>query len=118
MSDTHAAVRNGIALLCLRSHLLAREKGFYDPAPTIDRQLLLVVSEIVEAQDALRSGRDAHDEWLRDDDLKPEGFTYELADAVIRICDLAASLSLDLAGAIERKHAFNATRPPKHGRAF
>jgi len=35
----------------------------------------------------------------------------ELADAVIRICDLAGYLKLDLGGAIDEKLAFNATRP-------
>lgn len=49
------------------------------------------------------------------DDLKPEGFVVELADAVIRIADLCGALGLDLAAAIEQKHAYNATRPYRHG---
>lgn len=35
----------------------------------------------------------------------------ELADAVIRIADLAGGLGLDLGGAIAEKLAFNAVRP-------
>jgi len=35
----------------------------------------------------------------------------ELADAVIRISDLAGALKLDLGGAIAEKLKFNATRP-------
>jgi NTP pyrophosphatase (non-canonical NTP hydrolase) len=35
----------------------------------------------------------------------------ELADAVIRICDLAGAFGMDLGGAIEEKMAFNAIRP-------
>jgi hypothetical protein len=47
--------------------------------------------------------------------LKPEGFVVELADAVIRIADLCGALGLDLAAAIELKHAFNVSRPFRHG---
>lgn len=46
---------------------------------------------------------------------KPEGFSVELADAVIRIFDLCGAVGVDLAAAIETKHAYNATRPYRHG---
>lgn len=46
---------------------------------------------------------------------KPEGFIVELADAVIRIADLAGALGLDLEAAIRVKHVYNATRPQRHG---
>lgn len=35
----------------------------------------------------------------------------ELADTVIRVCDLAGGLELDLGGAIAEKLAFNTQRP-------
>lgn len=111
-------IHDGIVLLCARSNQLAISKGFIvDPEHGIDRALLLVVSEITEAQDALRDGCKPDEEWEREDG-KPEGFASELADAVIRICNLCGSLGIDLASAIEKKHAFNAGRPFKHGRAF
>lgn len=50
--------------------------------------------------------------------LKPEGFGVELADAVIRIADLAYLTGIDLEALIREKHQYNATRPYKHGRKF
>lgn len=46
---------------------------------------------------------------------KPEGFGIELADAVIRIGDLAARMGIDLSAAIVLKHEYNKTRPHRHG---
>ena len=50
--------------------------------------------------------------------LKPEGFMVELADAVIRIGDLAFLLGADLQAAVNEKHNYNRTRPYKHGKQF
>lgn len=47
---------------------------------------------------------------------KPEGFPIELADAVIRIMDLAERLGIDLAEMINLKMAYNSTREYMHGR--
>jgi NTP pyrophosphatase (non-canonical NTP hydrolase) len=67
--------------------------------------LLLQISEICEAAEAVRKGN------LADDKLPHRsGLEVELADAVIRICDLAGGLNLDLAGAIIEKLAYNQQR--------
>lgn len=50
--------------------------------------------------------------------LKPEGFMVELADAAIRIADLAYLVKGDLEAAIAEKHEYNRTRPYKHGKKF
>lgn len=47
---------------------------------------------------------------------KPEGFPMELADALIRLCDLAEDVGVDLAGAAELKAAYNRTREFLHGK--
>jgi NTP pyrophosphatase (non-canonical NTP hydrolase) len=66
--------------------------------------LALVHSEISEALEA-------HRKDLMDDKLPHrKGIEVELADAVIRIFDLAGGLGLDLGGAYVEKLAFNRTR--------
>lgn len=68
-------------------------------------KLMLIVSEIAEAMEADRKD-------LMDDKLPHRnGTEVELADAVIRICDLAGAYNMDLGGAIVEKMAFNAIRP-------
>jgi len=65
---------------------------------------MLIVSEVAEAMEGYRKG-------LMDDHLPDRPMIEaELADAVIRICDLAGSLNLDLGGAIIEKQQYNRTR--------
>jgi NTP pyrophosphatase (non-canonical NTP hydrolase) len=68
-------------------------------------KLMLTVSELSEAMEGDRKG-------LMDDKLPHRPMReVELADAVIRIFDMAGGFDLDLAGAIAEKLAFNAQRP-------
>ena len=70
----------------------------------VAEKLALIHSEISEAMEASRKN-------LMDDKLTHrKGVEVELADAVIRILDLAGALELDLAGAIQEKLAYNAVR--------
>ena len=39
----------------------------------------------------------------------------ELADIVIRACDTAATLGIDIGAAVKAKHEYNKTRAHKHG---
>lgn len=71
----------------------------------VAEKLALIHSEIAEAMEGHRKG-------LKDDKLPDRPMIeVELADAVIRICDLAGALGLDLGGAIASKLAYNLTRP-------
>lgn len=71
----------------------------------VAEKLCLIHSEISEAMEGHRKG-------LMDDKLPHRPMIeVELADAVIRIGDLAGALGLDLGGAIAEKLAFNAQRP-------
>lgn len=66
--------------------------------------LCLIHSEISEAMEGHRKN-------LPDDKLPHRSmFEVELADAIIRIADLAGSLGLDLGGAIAEKLRYNSTR--------
>jgi NTP pyrophosphatase (non-canonical NTP hydrolase) len=54
---------------------------------------------------------EGHRKGLMDDKLPHRPMIeVELADAMIRIADLAGALGLDLGGAIAEKMAYNATR--------
>lgn len=79
--------------------------------PLVDRphvvgeKLMLIVSEVSEAMEGHRKG-------LADDKLPHRPMVeVELADAVIRIADLAGALGLDLGGAIAEKMEYNRNRP-------
>lgn len=68
-------------------------------------KLMLTVSELGESMEGDRKG-------LMDDKLPHRPMReVELADALIRIFDLAGGFGLDLAGAVGEKLAFNARRP-------
>ncbi len=68
-------------------------------------KLMLCVSELSEAMEGLRKN-------LMDDKLPHRKMAeVELADAVIRIFDLAGVLGYDLGGAVVEKSAYNTARP-------
>jgi NTP pyrophosphatase (non-canonical NTP hydrolase) len=70
----------------------------------VGEMLMLIVTEISEAMEAHRKN-------LMDDKLPHrKGIEVELADAVIRIADLAGGLDLDLSGAILEKIEYNSNR--------
>ena len=70
----------------------------------VGEMLMLVVSEISEAMEGHRKG-------LMDDKIPMRPMLeVELADAVIRILDIAGGLGLDIAGAFRDKMEFNAVR--------
>lgn len=76
----------------------------YIKASLLPQKLLLIHSEISEACEADRKG-------LMDSHLPHRsGVEVELADAVIRIMDLAGALNLDIGGAIAEKMEYNARR--------
>jgi NTP pyrophosphatase (non-canonical NTP hydrolase) len=91
---------------CSKSDVKAVEKAFNA------QKLALIHSEISEAMEADR--KDLMDDKL----LHRKGLEVELADAFIRICDMAGGLNMDLGGAIIEKLEYNRNRPHKHGKNY
>lgn len=82
--------------------ILGDPQKVYDMVPT---KLCLIHSEVSEAMEGHRKG-------LQDDKLPHHPMIgVELADAVIRIGDLAGALNIDLGPIIAEKMEFNANRP-------
>lgn len=84
----------------------------------INEKLLLIISEVVEAMDELRAGKDKHACSIDDETGKPEGFGVELADVAVRLFDLCGWLGIDLTYLINLKMRYNDTRPYRHGKEF
>jgi NTP pyrophosphatase (non-canonical NTP hydrolase) len=72
----------------------------------------LVAQKLCLTHSEVSEGMEGHRKGLMDDKLPHRSMLeVELADAVIRIADLAGALGLDLGGAIAEKLAYNAQRP-------
>lgn len=105
----------------------ANAKGFWDNGMNIPEKLMLIVSEVSEAMEADRNGilMEFGIQSINEvrDDFFEEDFKYyvkdtvedELADACIRIFDLAFEMKIDLSAHIEAKVRYNANRPKMHG---
>ena len=101
--------------LAIELHNNAVEKGFW-PEDIDDifiaKQLMMIVSEVTEAMEAIRK------------DKGEEEITKEFADILIRTLDLYAGVveagytRLSLDQALKEKVDFNKTRPEKHGVRF
>lgn len=112
--DVRDLIRDGVSALVHHSHSQSFNAGWWHDQDknsligdrfVIGTKLMLTVSELSEAMEGFRKN-------LMDDKLPSRSMVeVELADAMIRIADLAGSLKLDLAGAILEKMAFNAIRP-------
>lgn len=74
--------------------------------------LALVNTEVAEAVEDVIAGR-----WVttKNEKGKPEGLGSELADIIIRVCDDAGALGIDLSAEIRAKLDYNKTRSHKHG---
>lgn len=96
-------------------HNNAVDKGFWPEEIDdifVTKQLMMIVSEAVEVMEAIRKSKG--DEAIAD----------EMADIIIRTLDLHVGLiehgytTVSLTDAVEKKTAFNKTRPHRNGVKF
>lgn len=116
-------------------HLNSKQHGFWDgEAANIPTKLMLIVSEISEAMEAHRKDKFCMDVvWQEMEHYKSSSennwmcafeanikdtFQDELADAIIRILDLAEHYGIDLQAHIKAKHRYNTTREFMHGKKY
>ena len=93
----------------------SRVHGFHEGKAGLDvpTKLMLIVTEISEAMEEYRTGRNSSETYYTFG--KPMGLPSELADAIIRIGDLAGILEIDLESIVQEKMKYNATRTHMHG---
>lgn len=112
-------------------HQRNKDKGFYDESRNIGEILMLIVSELGEALEAMRKDHWANNSGYHNDiiennksftsafeDNLKDTFQDEIADSMIRLFDLCGYLQIDIAQAVDLKLKYNATRPYKHGKKF
>lgn len=97
-------------------HKNAIDKGFWNDTDAkqtghVLGKLMLIVSEIAEAGEAARSY------YPLSDKINDYGnFEEELADAIIRIMDLAERMGVQVSEAVIAKMQYNTNRPYMHGK--
>jgi len=117
------------------AHNTAVTKGFWDKEWNLGEKLMLVTSELGEALEADRTDKYANKEKFNQflhntetfteegyvaafkENLK-DSFEDEMADAIIRLFDLAGKMNVDLEYHIRHKMNFNATRNKLHGKKY
>lgn len=97
-------------------HDNAVDHGWWDAQKELPEVLMLIVSELSEALEEDRAGREMV--WYDGDSGKPEGIAVEVADALIRILDWFGSERLDVEQIVRMKHDYNKTRPYRHGKKY
>lgn len=104
---------------------LAEEKGFRDDYDPTSREAIAIYctnlhGEVSELWEAFRAGK-LYEPCDKATKMAAAGIQpltcvdEELADIIIRALDVAAALGRDIDMAVMSKHAYNKTRPFKHG---
>lgn len=136
MNDNDKIIRININEKCKQQHERMLEKGF--DSKDFARDLMLIVSELSEALEADRRGKDAnklpaHPEKLlldnigriEDEKWKHHFELYikdtiqdEIADALLRIMDMCGRYNIDIDTHVAIKSYYNSLRKPKHGKKY
>jgi hypothetical protein len=100
-----------------RIHEQAVAKGWWNQPRDVPHCLALIHSELSEALEDYRMSTPQDPNLCYEIEGKPGGILVELADAMIRILDLAEHIapSVSFGRILLDKMAYNATRPHRHG---
>jgi NTP pyrophosphatase (non-canonical NTP hydrolase) len=107
---------NDLQNLC---HKLAKKKGWWVKPREDGTCLMNIVSEIAEANEALRE-TDIETGALKQSTKIPDFYEVEeeLADTIIRILDFAGKHEFRIGEAMKAKLEFNQTRSYRHGKKY
>ena len=123
----------GLNELALEIHNNARAHGFHEREINVGEKLMLIVSELAEALEIDRKETkiiqpfDFEKVEVWNDPIKfkrqfekyiKDSFGDELADAIIRILDLAAAKNINIAKHVKLKMKYNSLREYKHGKNY
>lgn len=111
-----------------------KKNGFWDKPVEVGTRLMLITSELAEALEADREGRmlapmsiaskfalmSYEDKTFKEmfGTYVKDTFEDELADAAIRIFDVAQGMNIDLEFHIKAKMRYNSLREYKHGKKY
>ena len=108
----------------------AKKHGFHKRNENVSEKLMLIVSELGEACEALRRGKrfsGPASDLVRAspvlagtvfEHVIKDTFEDELADVIIRALDLACSMGIDIDFHVREKMLYNEGRPFRHGKLF
>jgi hypothetical protein len=129
-----------------RCYRIADDHGFHDGDShrQVDRVLMLMISELVEAFEFHRDGYGLAEWWYEcracktrwpletldqrlaegyrccdaPEDLKPDGPAVELIDVLVRVSDTSVEFGIPTSEVLAAKLAYNESRPYRHNRQF
>lgn len=104
LEDFSALIAENVNELQTLCYGLSKDSGWHDKPVEFGTRIALIHSEASEALEG-------HRKRLMDDHLPNRPMAeVELADVIIRVCDLAGAEGYDLGGAIVEKLAYNQQR--------
>ena len=109
--DAAVVLKDYVNVIVDKTHAANTRAGWWKDKPFIDTDHHIVPAKLCLIHSEISEAMEGHRKDLMDDKLPHRKMIeVELADALIRIADLAGALDLDLGGAVDEKMAYNKSR--------